>query len=332
MIKWLALFAFTLITSWLLSRVVLHHLGKRLLDTPNNRSSHQSPTPRGGGIAIAASVLIAAFLATTMGYLDKSIWAWLIAPAILISLLGILDDFFNLSIKLRLAIQFILATTGILLLRTTQPSFSLLDYALLITMIFFVTWMTNLYNFMDGINGLAALELISVCTGMILIYTLLDTRESSIYLMLILAASVCGFLYWNFPNARLFMGDSGSLFLGFCLGLLALESANENLNLVAAWLIMLAVFVVDATYTLLYRIISGQAFSQAHKSHSYQKCAVKYQSHARVTLTIVAINILWLFPLALGTAINFLHPLIGLVIAYIPLLAIAKTFKAGRPS
>src|SRR5690606_15022033 len=138
------------------------------------RSSHQSPTPRGGGIAIAASVLIAAFLATTIGYVDKSIWAWLIAPAMLISSLGSLDDFFNLSIKLRLAIQFILATTGILLLRTTQPSFSLLDYALLITMIFFVTWMTNLYNFMDGINGLAALELISVCTGMILIYTLLD--------------------------------------------------------------------------------------------------------------------------------------------------------------
>lgn len=333
MIKWFVLFAFPLLMSFLLSRFVIHQLGRQLLDEPNMRSSHQIPTPRGGGMAITASLFMAATMATALGYLDKSLWMWLIAPGIFISLLGALDDFFNLSIKLRLLIQLVLATTSIYLLHATEllPSPSLLEYALLIAMIFFVTWMTNLYNFMDGINGLAALELISVCFGLILIYALFDTRQNSISLLMILAASTCGFLYWNFPNAKLFMGDSGSLLLGFCLGLLAIEPAKENLNLTIAWIIMLAVFIVDATYTLFYRIMSGQAFSQAHRSHTYQKCAIKYQSHARVTLIAVGINLVWLLPLAMATAANLLHPFAGLTIAYIPLIVIARKFNAGQP-
>ena len=283
-------------------------------------------------MAIAASLLIAVVLATARGYIDESIWPWLIVPGILVSFLGVLDDFLNLSIKLRLLSQLSLATASICLLHATYLShpLSLLEYTLLATMIFFVTWMTNLYNFMDGINGLAALELISVCLGMILIYAFLDTRQTSIYVLITLVASTGGFLYWNFPQAKLFMGDSGSLFLGFCLGLLTIEPANEEINLTLAWLIMLAVFIVDASYTLLYRIISGQPFSQAHRSHSYQKFALKYQSHTRVTLGVVVINIVWLFPLAMATAANFLHPIVGLAIAYIPLIAIARKVKAGQ--
>lgn len=310
----------------------MHYLGKRLLDTPNLRSSHQTPTPRGGGIAIVFSTITAAIIAVTSGYLDENIFGWLVIPASLIAFIGICDDFFSLSIKVRLVAQLILASTAIYALNPEQflQQHTPQEYALLFPMIIFITWMTNLYNFMDGINGLAALESITVCLGMILIYTFQNTHQMSTYLMLVIMASTCGFLFWNFPSAKLFMGDSGSLFLGFSFGLLTLETIHHN-NLTASWIIMLAVFIMDASYTLFYRIISGQAFSQAHRSHTYQKCAQIYKSHTHVTLAIVIINSLWLFPLALATAVNILDPFIGILISYTPLLILAKKYNAGRP-
>ncbi|WP_049629888.1 glycosyltransferase family 4 protein [Cellvibrio sp. pealriver] len=334
MTKWLILFLLPLCLSLALSRIVILYLGGRLLDTPNMRSSHEEPTPRGGGIAILISTLITTIIAVILGYLEERIVFWLIIPISLISLLGICDDFFNLSVKLRLLTQISIATFAVLFLIITEQSWkypSAQDYIMILAMILFSTWMTNLYNFMDGINGLAALEAISVCMGMIFIYTFQDMHQDSTYIMFIVMACAFGFLFWNFPNAKLFMGDSGSLLLGLSFGLLVIEHSRENYSLTAAWMIMLAVFIVDASYTLFHRIISRQAFSQGHRSHAYQKCARIYKSHTSITLTIVAINSLWLFPLAVATSANILNPLIGLLIAYGPLIFIARKYNAGHP-
>lgn len=116
-------------------------------------------------------------------------------------------------------------------------------------LILLTAWITNLYNFMDGINGLAALEAISVCAGMSIIYWMLSTNSDEAYLLSIIAASSCGFLLWNFPKAKLFMGDSGSLFLGFIFGLFIIHSAKTDLLLSLAWLIMLGVFIANASHT-----------------------------------------------------------------------------------
>ncbi len=330
MSKWLILCALPLLSSLILSRLVIHYFGNRLLDRPNNRSSHQIPTPRGGGIALALGVIISLLTGWSFEHINTAPLYWLLIPSGLIAILGICDDLFNLNIGIRLAMQFLLSAVGLFFIGSqsefSQPTQMLIAAPVLL----FIVWMTNLYNFMDGINGLAALQAISVCVCMCIIYWITSSNTNTTYLLIVIAASSLGFLFWNFPGAKLFMGDSGSLFLGLSFGLLTAESINEGAHLLTAWLIMLGVFVVDASYTLFYRFVTKQAFHQAHRTHTYQKIAEKYKSHTFATLAIMAVNLTWLFPIAIAAATKHLHYITALIIAYIPLLWLAKQFHAGR--
>jgi Fuc2NAc and GlcNAc transferase len=328
--KWLILCLLPLLISLALSRLVIHYFGRRLLDTPNIRSSHQIPTPRGGGIALACGVIITMVTALGFTYINPAPIYWLLLPSGLITILGICDDLFNLNIGIRLTIQFLLAGLGIYFIGINNEWSPLIRLLIAGMMILFIVWMTNLYNFMDGINGLAALEAISVCMSMAFIYWIQTANTDVIYLLIIISASACGFLYWNFPTAKLFMGDAGSLFLGLSLGLLTVEGVNENFCIVAAWLIMLGVFIVDSSYTLFYRLVTGQAIHQAHRTHAYQKIAVKFNSHAYTTIAIICINLFWLLPIAIAVATAQLNPIAAMLIAYTPLLLIAHKFLAGR--
>lgn len=309
---------------------MIHYFGKRLLDTPNFRSSHQTPTPRGGGIAIAGGVIIATLTALGLDCINTAPIYWILLPSGLIAVLGICDDLFNLNVGVRLTVQFLLAGLGIYFIGLNNewsPPIQLLITGILVL---FIVWMTNLYNFMDGINGLAAFEAISVCAGMAFIYWAKAINTDTIYLLIIITASACGFLFWNFPKAKLFMGDAGSLFLGLSFGLLTIESVNEDFRLVVAWLIMLGVFIVDASYTLCYRLITNQAIYQAHRTHAYQKNSIKLNSHTLTTLAVVAINLLWLLPIAIAATTSKLNSVAALIIAYTPLLLIAHKSRAGR--
>lgn len=330
MTQWLILCLLPLLISLALSRLVIHYFGRRLLDTPNIRSSHQIPTPRGGGIALACGVIITMLTALEFTYINPAPIYWLLLPSGLIAILGICDDLFNLNIGIRLTIQFLLAGLGIYFIGINDEWPPLIRLLIAGMMILFIVWMTNLYNFMDGINGLAALEAISVCMSMAFIYWTQTANTDVIYLLIIISASACGFLYWNFPTAKLFMGDAGSLFLGLSLGLLTVESVNENFCIVAAWLIMLGVFIVDSSYTLFYRLITGQTIHQAHRTHAYQKIAVKFNSHTHTTIAIICINLFWLLPIAISVATAQLNPIAAILIAYTPLLLIVHKFLAGR--
>lgn len=329
MTQWLTLCALPLLASLILSRLVIHYFGRRLLDTPNIRSSHQTPTPRGGGIAIVGGVIIAALTALSLGHITLTPVYWLMIPAGLMAILGICDDLFNLNVAIRLTIQFFLAGLGIYLIGINNEWPTPIQLLTAGILILFIVWMTNLYNFMDGINGLAALEAICVCMGMALIYWIKTTNTDAIYLLIIISASAGGFLFWNFPKAKLFMGDTGSLFLGLGLGLLATGSITDDFRIFSAWLIMLGVFIVDASYTLSYRLLTRQAVHQAHRTHAYQKIAIKLNSHTYATLAIVAINLFWLLPIAIAATTIQIHFSVALAIAYAPLLLIAHKFRAG---
>lgn len=330
MSKWLILCALPLFTTLILSRAVIHYFGNRLLDTPNTRSSHQLPTPRGGGAALACGVVITLLVAWSLGHVSTAPLYWLLIPSGLIAILGICDDLFNLNIGIRLTVQFLLSGLGLFFIGEQGELSQPIQLLIAGIMILFIVWMTNLYNFMDGINGLAALQAISVCISMTLIYWIHSTNTNAIHLLIIISASACGFLFWNFPAAKLFMGDSGSLFLGLSFGLLTAESVNDGFHFVAAWLIMLGVFIVDATYTLFCRLITKQAIHQAHRTHAYQKIAIKYNSHTKVTLASAAINLLWLLPIAVATTTKQIHYIFALFIAYAPLIWLANKFHAGR--
>ncbi|NUF13991.1 glycosyl transferase, partial [Acinetobacter oleivorans] len=134
---------------------------------------------------------------------------------------------------------------------------------------------------------------------------------------------VSGFLFWNFPKAKIFMGDVGSSFLGFLFAVLALYALKIDFNLFLAWIICLGIFIVDATFTLVRRIFRGEKIYQAHRSHAYQYAARYFSSHTVVSLAILLINFVWLMPCAFFVLNKSISPLFGLIIAYIPLIFLA---------
>ncbi|MGL5606914.1 MAG: glycosyl transferase, partial [Aeromonas veronii] len=194
-----------------------------------------------------------------------------------------------------------------------------------------VIWFINLYNFMDGIDGLAAGEAVVVCLFMALFHYLVGGEWSSASLILLLGISAAGFLCWNFPPARIFMGDGGSGFLGLMLASLMLLDAASAPQFLWAWLVMLGVFVVDATWTLLNRFRLKCRLSQAHRTHAFQYAARRWQSHRNVTLAVLLINSLWLAPIAVMIVLGQLDGVSGLVIAYLPLAFLAYHLNAGVP-
>lgn len=308
-------------------------LSNSLIDIPNARSSHSVPTPRGGGVAIVVVFLVALLLTP---YIGDASWHWVGALAgggALVAVVGFLDDHGHIAARWRLMAHFVAAAWALLWLEgeliLQLPGLTLstawLVYGLAT---FFLVWLLNLYNFMDGIDGIASVEAMSVCLGGALIYWLLGHHEK-IPVLLLLAAAVGGFLFWNFPRARIFMGDAGSGFLGLILGVLAVTATMVEPQLLWSWLILLGVFIFDATWTLFRRLARGDKFYEAHRSHAYQYASSEFGAHLPVTLGVLVINLAWLLPWACLVALGYVNGLLGLLIAYVPLAFLAVRFKAG---
>jgi len=284
---------------------------------------------------VVCSYLLAMAVLIYSQQLTLHIGLILMVAGFVIALLGFLDDHGHINSMLRLAIHFLVAIAVAISLGgfaevTIFNGFELGFFANIIAVLFLV-WLLNLYNFMDGINGIASIEAITTTVGMAILYLLLHTSLNSDILWL-LAACTFGFLLWNFPKAKIFMGDACSGFLGLTLGILSLIALKENLALFCAWIVCLGVFVVDATYTLITRVVNGYKMYDAHRSHSYQILSRKWKSHTPVTLAVTIINFLWLFPIAYLMVIQqWTYPEIGVLIAYLPLILIAVRLKAGNP-
>lgn len=324
------------ILSLLFTGYMRHYaLEKNIIDNPNERSSHSVPTPRGGGVAVVCSYLLALAVLIYSQQLTLHIGLTLIAAGFAIALLGFLDDHGHINSMLRLAVHFLVAIGVVISLGGFSEVIAFnglqLGFIANIIAVLFLVWLLNLYNFMDGINGIASVEAITTVVSMAILYYMLNTTLNSDILWL-LATSVFGFLLWNFPKAKIFMGDACSGFLGLILGILALIALKENLAFFCAWIIGLGVFVVDATYTLIKRVLSGYKMYDAHRSHSYQILSRRWGSHTPVTLAIAAINLLWLFPIAyITTTQQWAYPEFAVLIAYLPLIFLAIKLKAGNP-
>lgn len=311
-------------------------LKKNIIDNPNERSSHSVPTPRGGGVAVVCSYLLALAVLMYSQQLSLHIGFTLIVAGSIIALLGFLDDHGHINSMLRLAIHFLVAIGVVISLggfaEVTVFNGMQLGFIANIIAVLFLVWLLNLYNFMDGINGIASIEAITVTVSMAMLYLLLNVVLNN-QILFLLAACVLGFLLWNFPKAKIFMGDACSGFLGLTLGVLALIALKENLALFCAWIICLGVFIVDATYTLIKRVLNGYKMYDAHRSHSYQILSRKWGSHTPVTLAVATINFLWLFPIAYMTVTQqWAYPEIAVLIAYLPLIFIAIKLRAGNPN
>lgn len=324
------------VLAWILTAQLRRYaLARSLVDVPNARSSHSLPTPRGGGVAIVIAFLLGLGVAFFAGLgIPAELFYALLGAGLGVALVGFLDDHGHIAARWRLLGHFVAAAWALYWLGGLPPLVifgGLLQLSWIghVLAAFYLVWLLNLYNFMDGIDGIASVEAVCVCLGGVILYALLETSLAAELPLLILAAAVLGFLILNFPPARIFMGDAGSGFLGMVLGILSLQAAWTSPVLLWGWLILLGVFIVDATLTLLRRLLRGEKVYEAHRSHAYQYASRRYGTHLQVTLAVLAINILWLLPLALWVGLGGIDGGWGLVIAYAPLVALAIKYRAG---
>jgi Fuc2NAc and GlcNAc transferase len=332
----LVLFAVSLcIVSFGLTRLLRRYaLAKSIIDVPNERSSHSLPTPRGGGLAIVICFLAALVILLSANAFPIRLLAGFFMAGAITALLGFLDDHGHIPARWRLLGHF---SSAVLLLWGLGglPALTIFGVQVPPSWIgsmlacVYLVWLLNLYNFMDGIDGIASIEAITVCLGGALVAWLAGYPDG-VMLPVFLSAAVAGFLFLNFPPAKIFMGDAGSGFLGLMIGGLSIYSAWLAPQLFWCWLILLGVFVVDATTTLLHRLIRKEKIYEAHRSHAYQYAARQFHSHKIVSLSVLAINVFWLLPLAVLAALQVVDGAVLLVVAYCPLVILALRFNAGK--
>lgn len=257
-----------------------------VLDIPNQRSSHSRPTPRGGGAAIVAVVLLAEVYAVLAGLLDRPTAVALALGGALVAAVGAWDDVHSLSARARLLVHFASAAIAVSAIANVG-GISIGDARVPLTLVPGVicvlgtVWMTNLYNFMDGIDGIAGAEAVVSAVVACLIFFWSGQPGLAIAAVAV-AGGAAGFLVFNWPPARIFMGDVGSGFLGFTFAVLALSGDRAG-GASSIWILLpLLPFVVDSTVTLARRALSGQAIASAHREHLYQRLTQAGRSHAYV--------------------------------------------------
>lgn len=264
------------------------------LATPNERSSHVRPTPNGGGIAVVLAVVAAwwiadAALRQSWGAVSFGITT-VLGCAIALSVLSLLDDVRGgLSPALRLGAQSLAVAAGLLSLPDGifQGVLPFWADALLAWVLW--VWFINLFNFMDGIDGIAGMEVVAIAIGAAAIATLGAMPPIYALYGMTAAAGAIGFLLWNWQPARVFLGDSGSIPLGYLLGWLLLVLAAHGRW--EAALLLPMYFLADATLTLLRRLARGEKPWQAHRTHAYQRAARALGSHAAVVARVGALNV-----------------------------------------
>lgn len=316
----------------------------QLIDSPNHRSSHVRPTPSGGGLGVVLSGIL-----TGLCLVWYSDWVWILGSTViglssLLAAVGFIDDRKPMRASYRLGVQLAICV-AILFAMGGVPEFErfiggnsmnrILMYPFLVLVIL---WWINLFNFMDGIDGLAGAQAVFMLisgAGLLAWFNPSVMTHPMWLWMLCISAAVFGFLLLNWHPARIFMGDVGSVYLALMILSFALMSIRYQWISVpvglSMWAILGGVFVTDATATLLVRMVSGQRWHEGHRSHVYQQLSRRWGSHRRVTVTSIGINILWLLPLAAACISWPRWILVWVVLAYIPLIAAAFKLGAGQP-
>jgi Fuc2NAc and GlcNAc transferase len=309
-------------------------LRRGALDLPNERSSHSTATPRGGGAAIVLVVSAGALLLQWLGALPRGLSAVVLGGGLAVALVGFLDDRRTLPPGVRFAVHLLAAAWALWCLGGLPPlrlgaqvvNLGWPGQALALAGI---VWVLNLFNFMDGIDGIAASEAMFVSLAGTVLGLLLGTAPGVPALGWIFACACAGFSFWNWPPARIFMGDVGSGYLGYVIAVFALAASHADPAAVWIWLILGGVFFADATVTLVRRGARGERVHEAHRTHAYQRFARRCKSHRSVTLAVSAVNLLWLLPCAALAASRPQYAAWLVLVALVPLAGFAFVAGAG---
>jgi len=285
-------------------------LKKSLLAYVNERSSHTKPVPHGGGVAIVVTWCIGLFYLYFNNNIDSNLFFALIS-GLIISVVSYFDDLFELSAKLRLFFQALVAFLGLYFLdglKEVDLFIFTIENPVIVNLFAFIMiiWFINLYNFLDGIDGYAGAEAIFLAIAG---YVLFGGEH-----FLILIAAVLGFLIWNWHEAKIFMGDVGSTLLGYNIAIFTIYYANQDSNNLWIWIILFSLFWFDATLTLYRRKKNKEKISQAHKKHAYQRLVQAGWKHDEVVKFAIIINIILLFIALLFNA--FLAFILAIVLLF----------------
>ena len=313
---------------WLATGLLIPLLRRRnMLDYPNERSSHIAPTPRGGGIAVTGSVLLAWIVLYKAGLVAASVTSIALSTG-LVAVVSWIDDLRGLSPVLRLVAQIAAVTIGVLALPATHTGLeSWLGPTLYFAAAALVwVWWINLFNFMDGIDGLAVSEAATICGGLLLFDIVGDGAEPiAAPLTAGVIGAAIGFLVWNWSPARIFLGDVGSVPLGYLSGFLLLDLAARGQWKIA--LILPLYFLADATITLFRRLLSGERLWEPHRHHFYQQALRNGLGHAAVVKRVIAANLLLI---GCGWAAENGRALLSLTAALVIVAALLVVLATGR--
>lgn len=274
------------ILSILLTYLIREYANKKaILDIPNARSSHTTPTPRGGGLAIV--MLFYVGLIYFYDSIDSKLFYALLC-SMPIALVSIIDDIFTISSKIRFLVQAVSSAIALYLLggvtTVDLELFELSGWWLNVFALVSMVWVTNLYNFMDGIDGYAGSQAVLLGVGLFMFF--------NNPLGLVIAATSLGFLVLNWHKASIFMGDVGSATLGFIFAVFIFYDTSHGSIFI--WLVLLSLFWSDSTVTLIQRYRNGEPISEAHKKHSYQRLVQSGWSHDRVVLYSIGFNLIFI--------------------------------------
>jgi len=316
------------------TRVLIGVLTRRaVLDRPNERSSHIAPVPRGGGLAVVAAIAVGwtwLFVSDAPAAdtgLDAGRWLAPLAAALVLAAVSFADDLRNLGAGVRLGVQAVAVAAGLWALdghgalAALAPAWIDLPLTALGWL-----WFVNLYNFMDGIDGITGTESASIGVGLAALAALGIAPAVVAGPAVLVVAAAAGFLVWNWQPARIFIGDVGSIPLGYLLGFLLVIVAGSGLAGLAAALLLPLVYLADATLTLGRRLARGENPAQAHREHVYQRAVIAGASHSSVCLRIAAAN------LVLAALACFMVPSSPLLALAIGAGAVAILFVALRPA
>lgn len=299
----ISIFVLLVVVSTLLTAGLREYaLRRSLLDIPNHRSSHEAPVPRGGGVAIVLIVMGFVFVAGMTDNLPRELFWAFAGGGSLIALIGWIDDHRDLSSSFRAIMQFIAAAWtvfcfgGIDSIQLGEGSFTL-GFLGSILAIVLIVWLINLYNFMDGTDGIASVQALTA-GGLGVFFFLTSGQIGAALLCLTLIASTSGFLLWNWAPAKIFMGDVGSSFIGYLFAVLALYGEKTGSVPGLVWAILLGGFFWDATLTLFKRMLNGERWYAAHRSHAYQRFVQSGYGHEQLAVRFLLLNVVVLWPLA----------------------------------
>lgn len=291
---------------------------RQILDHPNHRSSHQQPTPRGGGIATVAALSCAWVIAAWLGLIPAHMLI-VLATAGGLGVICFIDDLRGLGARIRFSGQLLAVAIGLLIL----PAGGLFSNSLPVVLDLLITgfvwlWFINLFNFMDGIDGITGVETIVISGGLSGVVLVTGGPDWMIPASLPIAAAALGFLVWNWHPARLFLGDVGSVPLGFLLGWLCIAMAAGSPGVgSASWIAVLILplyYFSDASYTLLARLLRRRNIFEAHREHAYQRAVIAGYRHDQVSIAVAVCGVgLWIAALVITPQ----TPLGGILLAMV---------------